>query len=567
MRRLVLLLFFVAIAIVIVYGLYGPSTGVPSSSVLVFELGGQLEEKPPLDPLSRMLAEGPSLPTILLQLEKAAVDERVQGILLHVRPLSIGFARVQELRDAVTRLRSHEKPVAALLDMASLNATRELYLATAAEHVYLVPGFAGPFAGIAGEYVFLGKLMEKAGIRLEYERVGAYKTAPEMFAEERMGPESRTMMNELLDTLFEQIVRGIALGRGLEVDRVRTLIDEAPATTGPYLQAGLADGVATRQEVVELLGGEDAEELPYNRYVDVDPRGLGLRSGPAIALVFGDGSIVQSRGRRSLAGNVFAADQVVQALRDAAEHADVRAIVLRINSGGGSALASDAIWREVRRVRKEKPVVVSLADAAASGGYYVASAADAVVAEPATLTGSIGVFLLRPSLGGLYTKLGIQAEVMTRGKQASLLATSQPLTAEGRAIAQGLVQTLYLQFLERVAEGRGMSTEEIDAVGQGRVWLGETAHTLGLVDEIGGLAAAAERAKREAGLDPAVDPRRLIFPGPRGLAAQVRELIRGMAWMSTSAALDWLGLPGPLRTGLDMAGEPAYLPTDWIEIR
>jgi protease-4 len=568
MRRLVVLLFVAAIAIGVVFTLFPSSPRIPSAGVLVIELSGELEETPPLDPLSRMLAEGPSLPTILLQLEKAALDERVRGVLLHIRSLSIGYARIQELRDAVKGLRSHEKPVAALLDLATLNATREFYLASAAKQIYLVPGFAGPFAGIAGEYVFLGSMMEKAGVRLEYERVGAYKSAPEMFAESRMSPESRVMMNQLLDTLFEQVVRGIALSRGIPVDRVRTLIDEAPATATPYLRDGLADGVASRQEVVELLGGQDAEEIPYESYVGVDPRDLGLRTGPAVGLVFGNGPIVQSGGRRSLTRELFAADEVVEALRDAADHPDVRAIVLRVNSGGGSALASDAIWRQVRQIREKMPVVVSLADAAASGGYYVASAADAVIAEPATLTGSIGVFMLRPSLGGLYSKLGIHAEVMTRGKKAALVVTSQPLTPEQRELTRDLVQTLYAQFVDRVAEGRGMTPDEIDAAGQGRVWLGETAHTLGLIDEIGGLQAAAERAKREAGLEPDVDPRRLIFPGPRSVSEQVRDLIRGAFSLSAWTALDWLGLPKPLQGGLQIApGEPAYLPTIWLEIR
>jgi protease-4 len=568
MRRLLVLLVVAAIGVLIVLALYPMSPKIPEAGVLVLELGGELEERPPMDPVSRMLAEGPALPTILLQLDKAAEDERVRGVLLHIRPMSVGYARVQELRDAVTRLRSQEKSVSAVLDMASLNATRELYLASAAERIYLAPGFAGPFVGIAGEYLFLGGLMEKAGVQIEYERVGAYKSAPETLAERKMSPEAFAMMNELLDTLFEQVTRGIALGRGTEVTRIRALVDEAPTTAEDYLRTGLADAVATREEVVELLGGEDAEEIAYETYVDVDPRGLGLRTGPGVALIFGEGTIVETRSRRSLGGDSFAADQIVRALRDAAEHPDVRAIVLRINSGGGSPIASDRIWRAVREVKEEKPVVVSLADAAASGGYYVASAADAVVADPGTLTGSIGVFLLRPNLGELYAKLGIHAEVLTRGKQASLLASSQPLTVEQRKVTRTLVRALYRQFVDRVAEGREMSPEEVDKVGQGRVWLGETAHTLGLVDEIGGLGAAVERAKREAGLAPDVDPRRMIFPGPRRLADQVLDLIQGSALRLPWEALDRLGLPQPLRGWLEAhPGEPAYLPVDWLEIR
>ena len=241
-------------------------------------------------------------------------------------------------------------------------------------------------------------------------------------------------------------------------------------------------------------------------------------------------------------------------------------MVLRVNSGGGSALASDEIWREVASLQERKPVVVSLSDVAASGGYYVASAASAVVAEPATITGSIGVYMRRVSLARLYEKLGIHAEVMTRGRLSSILVSSRPMTPEQRELTRSLVETAYAQFLERVSEGRGMSPEEIDDVGQGRVWLGETAHALGLVDEIGGLSAAVERAKREAGIPADVDPRRVIFPGPRSLAEEIGELLRGST--DPFAPLARLGIPKPLRGWLALLPEElAYLPAAWLEFR
>ncbi len=565
MRRFGFLILFLAIAFVVVVVLFPGGPDIPSSGVLVVELGGEIEEEPPVDPIGQLTAEGWALPTVILQLEKAAKDDRVKGILLHIRPLSIGFARIQELRDAVVRARNADMPVAALLDMASLNATRELYLASAANDVYLVPGYMGPFAGIAGEYLFMGELMDKIGIRFEYERVGEYKSAPEMFSEREMSPPARRMMAELLDTLFAQIVRGIAHERDLEVDRVRSLADAAPATSEALVEAGLADGVASRAEVVTLLGGQASQEISLDDYVEVDPRELGLRTGPSIALVFGEGLIVQSAGRRAFGPDLFSADRISKALRDAGEDEEVRAVVLRVNSGGGSALASDAVWREVRLLRERKPVVVSLSDVAASGGYYVASAAGAVVAEPATITGSIGVYMRRASFAGLYEKLGVHAEVMTRGKYSSILASSRPLTPDQRALTRSLVQAAYVQFLDRISEGRGMSVEEIDKVGQGRVWLGETAHSLGLVDEIGGLWAAVERAKRDAGIPEDEDPLRVIFPGPRNLTEQLGDLLRGSLHPSPLDTLESLGLPGPLRGWLELLpGELTYLPGAWL---
>ncbi|MEE8557958.1 MAG: signal peptide peptidase SppA [Myxococcota bacterium] len=567
MRRVVVIFFVVSLGLSLAFALYRPAPDIPSAGVLVVELGGALAEAPPVDRVSQLLAPGPALPTILLQLEKAALDDRVRGVLIHIRPLGIGYARVQELRDAMLLFREHQKPVAALLDMTSLNTTREMYLASAADQVYLVPGFAGPLAGIAGEYLFLGELMDKIGVRYEYERIGDYKTAPEMFAERQMSPPARRMMNEILDTLFEQVIRGIALGRNLDSDKLRALVDTAPSTTASYLQEGLADGVASREEVIDLLGGDEAEEISLDTYVEVDPRDFGLRTGPAVALIFGEGVIVQSQSRRSFGSSQLAADRVVEALKDASSHPDVRAIVLRINSPGGSPLASDQIWRAVRSVQEETPVVVSFADVAASGGYYVASAANAVVTQPATLTGSIGVVLQRPSFQGLYQKLGVHSEVMTRGRQASILAASEPLTEEQRAITRSVVETIYEQFLERVAEGRGMTTAQIDAVGQGRVWLGEKAHTLGLADEIGGLRKAVERAKREAGLEPDVDPRRMVFPGRRNLTEQLAALLRGTIGLSAREALEQLGVDHPLLDwGETFRGGPLLVPSGWLEI-
>ena len=566
MRRWGFLILFLAIVFAVVFVVLPRGPEIPSEGVLVVELGGDLQDEPPVDPLARLMAEGWALPTLLLQLEKAAVDERVRGILLHIRPLSIGFARVQELRDAIVELREAEVPVAALLDMATLNATRELYLASAADEIYLVPGFMGPFVGIAGEFLFLGELMDRVGLDFEYERIGRYKSAPETLAEREMSPPAREMMAELLDTLFAQVVRGIALARELEVDHVRALVDEAPATPEQYLESGLADGVASRAEIVQLIGGEGVEEIELSAYVDVDPRELGLRTGPSIALVFGEGLIVQSAGRATFGAELFTADRVVAALREAGRDAEIQAVVLRVNSGGGSALASDEIWREVASLQERKPVVVSLSDVAASGGYYVASAAGAVLAEPATITGSIGVYMRRVNLGRLYEKLGIHAEVMTRGRLSSILVSSRPMTPEQRELTRSLVEAAYAQFLKRVSEGRGMSPEEVDEVGRGRVWLGETAHALGLVDEIGGLSAAVERAKRDAGIPADVDPRRVIFPGPRSLAEEIIELLRGST--DPFAPLARLGIPKPLRGWLALLPEElAYLPAAWLEFR
>jgi protease-4 len=567
MRRLVVLALAALVVGMLAYALFGTGPDIPDSAVLLVELDGELEEAPPLDPLDRFTARGPAVATLLLQLDKARVDRRIAGVLVHIRGLRTGYAHVQELRDALQRVRDAGKPVVALLDLNNLNATREVYLASAAEKVFVAPGYLGPLSGVAGEYLFLGGMFEKLGVEVQYESAGKYKSAPEMLAGRAMSDAARENTNELLDQLYAQIVQGIAAGRRMQASEVRELIERAPSTGDEFLAERLADGIASRKQALKEAGLEGSELLKLQDYAEVDPTELGLRKGPAVALVFGSGSIVQGTGGRGLRRNAFSADRISRALEEASESEKVRAIVLRVDSPGGSSLASDQIWRAIREARERKPVVVSMADAAASGGYYLASAADAIVAEPATFTGSIGVFFLRPVLGGLYRKLDIGSEVMARGRYAGMAGSSESFTEEQRARARHFVETLYGEFLARVSTGRGLSIERVRELAEGRVWLGGAARELGLVDEIGGLDTAVARAKTAAGIAPEQDPERIIFPGPRTFAEQLRDLTSGMLARSWLEAPLLERLPGVVRAWLDLAeGEPAYLPAHWLAI-
>ena len=566
MRRPMIWILSLAVAAMIGAALWSARTRVAENSVLVLELGGDLEEAPPSDLLAKWQARGPALPTLLLLLDMAAADSRVQAVLVHVRPLSLGYARIQELRDALARVRGAGKRVIALVDETSLNATRELYLASAAERVFVEPASLAPLAGIAGQYLHLGGFFEKIGVEWQVARVGEYKSAVEQFAAREMSPKAREMTDALLDGIFGQIVEGIAAGRGIDAASVRAQIDAAPGTPDELVAARLADGIASRDEVLAKAGLDGASELESDDYLRVDARSLGLRSGPTIALVFGEGTIVEERGRSM--SRVFAADETVESLDEAAKNDEIRAVVLRINSPGGGAQPSDKVWRAVSRVRAKKPIVVSMADYAASGGYYVASGATAIVAEPATLTGSIGVFLLRPSFSGLYRKLEIGTELIERGPYSGVIGGDRPFTPEQQARTDSFIEASYREFLGRVSTGRELSTEAVDALGRGRVWLGSDAFARKLVDEVGGLRVAIERARKEAGIESEPDPVRLILPAPRSSAEQIRELIRGdarslllrallPAELPFALALDWLPVDGAL----------AYLPPYWIEIR
>ena len=298
-----------------------------------------------------------------------------------------------------------------------------------------------PLGGIAGQYVFLAGMFEKIGVRWEYSRVGEYKSAVEQFAAKEMSPKATEMSAGLIDGIYAQLIDGLAAGRNLSGEQVRALFEQG---AGNSRGAGRrrARGRRRRQEGRAREGGaRGANEVDAATYQRVDPRSLGLRNGPEIALVFGDGAIVPERSRGF--GNQFSADEVGDALEAAAKDDAIRAVVLRINSPGGDAMASDHLWRAVKHVREKKPVVVSMGDYAASGGYYIASAGNAILSQPATLTGSIGVFMLRPVFAGLYDKLDIGRELIARGGLASVAGGDGPLNAFQRDRLDQLTRSAY----------------------------------------------------------------------------------------------------------------------------
>jgi protease IV len=566
MRRSVVATLVLLVVVMVGLALWAVRRHLPDHSVLVLELEGDVDEMPPLDLIGQWTARGPALPTLLLLLDMAAADSRIDGVLLHIKTLGVGYARLEELRDAVARVRAAGKKVVALVDETSFNATRELFLASAASRVLVDPGSLAPLGGIAGQFLHLQGFFEKLGVKWEYSRVGEYKSAVEEFAAREMSPKAREMTTALIDGVFAQVVDGIASGRQLKAEKVRALFESVPGTPKELVEAGLADDVAGRKDALEKAGLKDAHEVEADAYQRVDASSLGLRRGPKIALVFGDGTIVDERGR-SLQ-RVFAADDTEKALDEAADDDDIKAVVLRVNSPGGGTQASERIWRAVQRVREKKPVVISMADYAASGGYYVASGATAIVAEPATFTGSIGVYVLRPAFAGVFEKLDIGHELIGRGAYAGVAVGDAPLTPVQRARTDAFTQAAYADFLARVSEGRGTTPEAVDKVGRGHVWLGSDALANNLIDEFGGLSAAVARARREAKLEDEPDPRRVILPEPRGAMDQLKSFLHGESSFRLLRAALPFELPElPAFASLAPNGGVVYLPPVWLELR
>jgi protease-4 len=460
-------------------------------------------------------------------------DVRVATVVIHVRELEIGWGKAEELRGAIRRLRDAGRRTIAFVEVASFSPNLEYFVASAADEVRLPPGAAMPMVGLAAEYLYLGGLFEKLGVDIEVAKVGRFKSAPESFAEKAMSESSRLQANALLDSTFEGFLAAIAEGRGMSIDLVRRAIDAGPTRADELRELGLIDGVAHLSAITEEIG---APVVEYEDYLQVTPEDVGFEAVAELALIYGAGNVVSGSGSSSRTGEpVFASETVSQALRDAAEDPRFSAIILRIDSPGGSALASEMIWDAIQDARASKPVVASFSDVAASGGYYVASGADAIIASPLTITGSIGVFALRPVVEGLLDEVGIGVESLTRGRHADFYLSSRPLSAGTAARMQGLVDETYELFVERVSSGREMSVEDVDEVAQGRVWTGVQAHEVGLVDELGGLRTAVDWLRAKLSLAADADVALVPYPAAPTLAEQIGELM--------DARVGWLADP------------------------
>jgi protease-4 len=334
----------------------------------------------------------------------------------------------------------------------------------------------------------------------------------------------------------------------------------------------LIDGIAFLDEVIAMQG--ERPLVKGRQYAAIRPESVGIKPEATFALIYGTGAVVTGEGGSNSRGSPqLAAETVSRAFHDAAEDPSIRAIIFRVDSPGGSPLASDIVWRATQQARaKGKPIIASFSDVAASGGYYAACGVDAIVAEPTTLTGSIGVFVLRPIVGGLLDKLGIGVASLTRGAHADLLLSTQPLKPDTRALVQTEVRAVYDLFVSRVAEGRKLSAERVDEIGRGRVWTGVEAHEVGLVDELGGLRTAVMKAKEKVGLRPGADIVLVAFPAPEPLGEQIREALEGAAVRAAASDSLLPQLPASLRRVVSWLssvpyGSPVLLPPVAVEIR
>lgn len=492
-------------------------------------------------------AEGRTgLNDILASLENAKTDDHIEGIFLDLSSINSGFATLREIRRKLMEFRSESgKPVIAYAEFYTQGA---YYLATAADAVYLQPKGDLDYRGLHSEYMFYKGLFEKLDIDVQFIRGSnnRFKSFGEVFTEDHMSEANREQIKLLLDGLWNDHIAAVSEQRKIEPARLNVIVDSLLVNNADAaVRLGLIDGVKYRDEVLDIIKERmalDADEKI--EFADLNDYRRSFTPGrddkeevkgrkDKLAIIYAQGGIASGESEDGTIGST----SLSETIREAREDSTIKAIVLRVNSPGGSGLASDVIWREVKLATAVKPVVVSMGDVAASGGYYISAAATKIYAEPTTITGSIGVFGIIPNMQGFFNnKLGITFDGAKTHHYADMMTTTRPLTEQEKRIIQQYVDEFYDGFKERVAEGRKMTVAQVDSVGQGRVWTGSDAKARGLVDELGGLEDAVKAAAKLAGLE---DYKEVEMPHQKNMIEQILEDLNAEArmWVAT----EWLG--------------------------
>jgi len=511
---IIFLVFFILLAATFVSFLYYEFAKVPTvkpGSCLEINLSGRLIEKSYPDFLSAFFMQQPplSMYDIWTNMRKAKVDTKIDSILLRLGYVDADWAKINEIRDLVLDFRKSGKKAYAYIEEA-YDLDKEYYLATACDKIVLHPEGMLVINGIGGYVPFVKKLLDKIGVEAEVERVEEYKTAYNMFTKDHLTPAHREMMESIYSEIFSLYVETASKARGMTAQDFEKLIDHAFFQGEQAKEAGLVDEVFYEDELLDLIGGENKKvnRISHAKYVKTPPSSLGLNKGKKIALLYGVGPIFTGEGAYSIMGS----RTVVRWIRKARKDDSIKAIVFRVDSPGGSAVASDSIWREVSLAKKEKPFVVSMSDMAGSGGYQVSMAAHKIIAHPQTLTGSIGVIFAKFNMGKLYEKLGISGEKISFGDKSDILTTFRKSTDAERAFLKEMILDTYDNFITKAANDRSMTKEEIDKIGKGRVWTGSQAQKLGLIDDIGDLSKAVQTAKEMAGIPPNEEVALVVLP-------------------------------------------------------
>lgn len=538
---------------------------VMGNTVLEADFERVYVEDVPDDPLAGLLFEGvDSVRDVVDTLERAGGDGKVEGLVARIGVGSLGLAKVQEIRDAVLAFRAKGKWAVAYSETFGEfgPGNGAYYLATAFDEIYLLPSGDIGLTGLMYESMFLRGTLEKLGITPRMDHRKEYKNAMNTLTERAYTDAHREAMQKLMSSQFSQMVRGVAEARGLTETQVRGVFDRGPYLGEEAVTAKLVDGVAYRDEVydkVEAKAGGRPAYLKLGKYLD--RAGRPHSRGETVALVFGVGGVQRGKsGYDPVFGDTaMGSDTVAGAFRRAIEDDDVKAILFRVDSPGGSYVASDAIWRETVRAKEAgKPVIVSMSDVAGSGGYFVAMAADKIVAQPGTITGSIGVLGGKMLTAGLWEKLGVSWDEVHTSARSRMWTGTHDYSPEEWARFQSWLDRVYDDFTSKVAEGRKLPRDKVAQIAKGRIWSGEDAKAIGLVDELGGYAVALRLAREAAGI-PADAPVHLkVFPEPKTLLQALLEREVGEGEATTALAARALTALQPVLREVERLGLGPY---------
>jgi protease IV len=492
---------------------------VPDSATLVLRLEGDIPERAPIEfpiPFFEQQSQA-TVKDVWELLRKAAADPRVKAVVLEPRGVGAGWAKLEEIHADLEQFRKSGKPLVAFLKRPG---TREYYLASAADRIYMDPEDYLDVKGLRAELLYFRGTLDKLGVQVEVEHAGKYKDFGDMFTRTNMSPETKEVLNSMLDGLYGDLVTGIANGRRKSPDEIRATIDNGPFLSDQAVKAGLVDKLCFEDEVFGDLKTDlkqnDLKKVTSQTYSKTPFSAVGLGGKQRIALVVAEGDI--TRGNADSDGtNGIESAYLDKILRQVGNDSSVKGAIVRIDSPGGEVTASDELWREMNQLSKKKPLVISMSDYAASGGYYMAMTGDTILAYSGTITGSIGVVFGKPNLHGLYDKLGISKEEISRGRFADIDSDYVPLSDAARAKLKEGIDVEYRDFISKVATGRHRRFEDIEPIAQGRAWLGSQAKNNGLVDEIGGLDRAIELVKKKANIPTGEAVNLITYPPRRSI--------------------------------------------------
>lgn len=512
---LILLAVFVSVVgLLLIASLARPTTVVPASATLVLPLKAPWSEIDPSEVAQQFFNAPPSLRSTIDLIRRAKTDNRVKTLVIRPATTPALWAQLQEVHAAIVDFKSSGKPVVAFLEAGG---TGDYYLATAASRIVLMPAGQLDLTGLASYELFFRGALDKIGVFPDLLHIGDYKTASNTFTEHNFTPEHREMTTSLNRDWYDELVKAVAAGRNVSEDVARGLVDGGPYLASAALEAGLVDVLAYDDELDDTEPIQGTQTMTHEQYARATTPATSAGRG-RIALLYAVGTIAS--GESSLdspTGLVVGSQTFVDWVRKVRIDPSIDAVVVRIDSPGGSAIASEVIWRELMLTRDVKPLVVSLGDVAASGGYYIAAPAHTIVAQPGTLTGSIGVVTGKFVLQGAMDKLGVGTGAVSTGRLSEIYSPFKPFSNDEREKLSEHMRATYDLFVQRVADGREQPESRIDAVAQGRVWTGRQARELGLVDELGGLGDAVRIAAERARLDTQAGVQLVVYPPKRSL--------------------------------------------------